>query len=294
MDVLNDRFFEQNAPVRPLPDEDYDKNGKLRNVRGRILKKLLKYEFKAYLMPMLIATSVLFAVAIALCVLGCFMTTEDFSGDGEELRVIFWILSLLLFICGLAFIMIFPIVLASKRYQKQFFSAEGYLTLSIPASAQEHILAKRIAGYVAVAVSSVLAVIALVIALIPIVVLAAKNGGIVIDPEPSAAANGWDIVYTLLQSLISPLIALAVCGGFICWRHRGLKNWMIGLLVAGVYVLSTVINVFLGGIIFTIPADVLSLIGEIARWVFLAVELGALYLLFLYETQTLRKKINLK
>ena len=63
MDVLKDEFFDDYADGRnggkrpndtapnpnkgtsgrPFPDEDYDKNGKLRKVRGRVLKKLLKY-----------------------------------------------------------------------------------------------------------------------------------------------------------------------------------------------------------------------------------------------------------
>ena len=74
MDVLNDTFFEEPKMVNPFPEEDYNKKGKLRRVRPRILKKLLKYEFKAYLTPMLIMLAALFAHAIALCVLGCFIT----------------------------------------------------------------------------------------------------------------------------------------------------------------------------------------------------------------------------
>ena len=49
MDVLNDMFFETPKAVNPFPEEDYNKKGKLRNVRTRVLKQLLKYEFKAFL-----------------------------------------------------------------------------------------------------------------------------------------------------------------------------------------------------------------------------------------------------
>ena len=42
MDLLNERFFEDTPAPAALPEEDYGKNGKLKNVRGRILKKLLK------------------------------------------------------------------------------------------------------------------------------------------------------------------------------------------------------------------------------------------------------------
>ena len=37
----------ETKPVKlAFPEEDYDRNGKLKRVRGRMLKKLLKYEWK--------------------------------------------------------------------------------------------------------------------------------------------------------------------------------------------------------------------------------------------------------
>ena len=293
MDLLNDNFTVDTPTTSPLPEEDYRQNGKLKNVRGRILKKLLKYEFKYYLKPMLIAVAALFAVATTLCVLGCFLTAEDIQGTGEDLRFLFWMLSLLLFVFGSLFVLLFPFILAHKRYKKQFFTAEGYLTLSIPASAQEHILAKRIAAYVMSAAASVLVTIAVLVALIPIFLLALKGAFGTMSPI-EVNSNAGDVIYNLLQSLIWPLLFLALEGGYLCWQHRGLKKWMVALLVAGIYILSMFVNIFLGGLIFTLSPQVLDLIYEIGKWVLLAVEMGALYLLFLYETQTLQKKINLK
>lgn len=293
MDLLNDTFFVDTPTTSPLPEEDYRQNGKLKNVRGRILKKLLKYEFKYYLKPMLIALAALFAVATILCVLGCFLTAEDIGGTGEALRVLFWAFSLLLFVFGSLFVMLFPFILAHKRYKKQFFTAEGYLTLSIPASAQEHILAKRIAAYVMALVASVLVTIAVLVALIPIFLLVVKGNLGTMQPIQTNS-NAGDVIYNLLQSLIWPLLFLALEGGYLCWQHRGLKKWMVALLVAGIYILSMFVNIFLGGLIFKLSPQALDLIYEIGKWVLLAVEMGALYLLFLYETQTLQKKINLK
>ena len=293
MDLLNDTFFADTPTTSPLPEEDYRPNGKVKNVRGRILKKLLKYEFKYYLKPMLIAMSALFAVATTLCVLGCFLTAEDVGGTGELLRVLFWALSLLLFVFGALFVLLFPFILAHKRYKKQFFTSEGYLTLSIPASPQEHILAKRIAAYVMSAASSILVSIAVLVALIPIFVLSMK-GGLTTLPPIQVDLNVGDVIYSLLQSLIWPLLLLALEGGYLCWQHRGLKKWMVALLVAGIYILSVFANIFLGSLFFELSPKVLNLIYEIGKWVLLAVEMGALYLLFLYETKTLQKKINLK
>ena len=120
------------------------------------------------------------------------------------------------------------------------------------------------------------------------------KGGLTTLPPIQVDLNVGDVIHSLLQSLIWPLLFLALEGGYLCWEHRGLKKWMVVLLVAGIYILSMFVNIFLGSLFFELPTNVVNLIYEIGKWVLLAVEMGALYLLFLYETQTLRKKINLK
>jgi len=90
------------------------------------------------------------------------------------------------------------------------------------------------------------------------------------------------------------LFFLAICGGFMCWRHRGLKTWMIVLLAVGLYFLFALLNVLLIGFILEIPPETWEILLEVGKWVGFVVKCGLLYLLFLYETQTLRSKINLK
>lgn len=296
MDVLNDTFFEEPKTVNPFPEEDYNKKGKLRRVRPRILKKLLKYEFKAYLTPMLIMLTALFALAIALCVLGCFITPEDFenNSDSDPGRMIAWVIGLVIFIWVALAAIFFPLVFATKTYHKQFFTSQGYLTLSIPASPQEHILAKRIAGYIAMAIGSIAAVIAIIIAFLPLLGMIGADGTPPSDPSVAPLISGWDILYIVLEMLVSPLLLMSICGGFVCWRHRGLKTWMIVVLGVGLYFLSTVLGVVLAGAILTIPAHVWEFLLEAGKWFFFALKCGVVYLLWLYETQTLRSKINLK
>ena len=296
MDVLNDTFFEEPKMVNPFPEEDYNKKGKLRRVRPRILKKLLKYEFKAYLTPMLIMLAALFALAIALCVLGCFLTPEDFenNSDSDPGRMIAWVIGLVIFIWVALAAIFFPLVFATKTYHKQFFTSQGYLTLSIPASPQEHILAKRIAGYIAMAIGSIAAVIAIIIAFLPLFGMIGADSTPPSDPSVAPLISGWDILYIVLEMLVSPFLLMSICGGFVCWRHRGLKTWMIVVLGVGLYFLSTVLGVVLAGAILTIPAHVWEFLLEAGKWFFFALKCGVVYLLWLYETQTLRSKINLK
>ena len=276
MDVLNDMFFETPKAVNPFPEEDYNKKGKLRNVRPRVLKKLLKYEFKAYLTPMLIMLAALFALAIALCVLGCFLTPEDFenSSDADPGRMIAWAIGLVIFVWVALAAIFFPLGFATKTYHKQFFTSQGYLTLSIPASPQEHILAKRIAGYIAMIIGSVAAVIAIIIAFLPVLGIMSTDSTPPSDPSAAPVISGWGILYVVLEMLVSPLLLMSVC--------------------VGLYFLSTVLSVVLAGAILTIPAHVWEFLLDAGKWISLALKCGAVYLLWLYETQTLRSKINLK
>ena len=296
MDVLNDTFFDAEVKARPFPDEDYNKNGKLRTVRKRVLKKLLKYELKAYLKPMLIVFAILVALAVALCLMGSYVTKEDVYGEGDGSRTVLWAVAALLFVYFVLFVAIFPMILGVRHYNKQFFTADGYLTLSIPASPEEHILAKRIASYVATLIAGLLGCVALLIAYAPVGDLIADlfeetnvDFGVL-----QSLVSGWDVLYSFLDLLLSPIFFLAICGAFCCWRHRGLKTWMIFLIIAVLYLLSAFVAVVLGTAALSLPVELVAFFGKAGKWIWLFVRGGILYLLFRYETQTLRSKINLK
>lgn len=290
MDVLNDTLFDEEKTQTPFPSSDYNKKGELRKVRGRVLKKLLKYEVKVFLKPMLIVFSVVFAVAFALCVLGLFAVERTPAGEQEESRMVIWTIFAVLFVYYLLFATIFPVVLGARRYHRQFFSSEAYLTLSIPASPEEHVLAKRISAYLAVIAAAFLCLIAIFIVMIPLVI----NSEPLPPGETSQPLGAWNILYIFIELLFSPMLFLAICGGFCCWRHRGLKSWMILIMAAGSYLCLVTLGITFGANDFTIPEKVMNFFSTVGKWIWLVLRGGILYLLFRYETQTLRKKINLK
>lgn len=129
----------------PFPQEDY-KDGKLKPVRKRMLKKLLKYEFRALFPYLLTLAAVLIGLAIAFGIHIRLLSTN------EKLKK--WIV-LTGMLYGYTNIGLFFVtyVKAHRRYKKNFFGDEGYLTFSIPASADEHILAKHISLITCVAIS---------------------------------------------------------------------------------------------------------------------------------------------
>ena len=144
------------------------------------------------------------------------------------------------------------------------------------------------------AIGSIAAVIAIIIAFLPLLGMIGTDGTPPSDLSVAPLISGWDILYIVLEMLVSPLLLMSVCGGFVCWRHRGLKTWMIVVLGVGFYFLSTVLSIVLAGAILTIPAHVWEFLLEVGKWFFFALKCGVVYLLWLYETQTLRSKINLK
>jgi hypothetical protein len=246
---------------------------------------------------MLIMLAGLFAIAFALCLLGCFITPEEWNFATEDNgRMVAWIIAVFVFVWVSIAAVFFPLGFGTKRYHQQFFTSQGYLTLSIPASPEEHILAKRIAIFIAMLVSSIAMIIALIIAFLPVInLILGVSSPDEINPDTTImAVNGWDVLYTILEMILSPLFLAAVCGAFACWRHRGLKTWMIILLGVGAYMFSTVLTVLFSSILVTMPLEAWEFLLQFGKWILFLLKCLGLYLLFRYETQTLRKKINLK
>ncbi len=152
-------------PVKlPFPESDYDKKGNLKKVRGRMLKKLLKAEFKHYL-PLTLA----FMGILLLTAIFCGLGLRSSQGGLEQETYIpdsAWITSLLLFIGCLVGAVAFAAVYPIARYNKNFFQNEGYLTFSIPASVEEHVFAKRLAAVLCSYAMTLVAIIAIFLAVL--------------------------------------------------------------------------------------------------------------------------------
>ena len=285
----------QETSALPFPASDYGKNGKLKKVRGRVLKKLLKYEFKALFKPLFISAIALFAVATYLFGFGFLI---DFSGEAATATYVLWIMTFGLFIYGLLFMLIFPLIICMRRYSKNFFSSDGYLSLSIPASPEEQILAKKISQYVVVFGSMILVVVCLLMSVIPIAFMdGLTDGSTIITPDRTTGE--WityilDSIRAFLSIFVTPMFILSIFTFLKCWRHRGLRPWVIVLMCVGLFFTLTFGAAFLTilieeGLLF-ITEGLLLIWG----WISLLLQCAGVYGAWLYETQTLRSKINLK
>ena len=135
----------ENKKNLPFPAEDY-KDGKLKPVRKRMLKKLMKYEFRALFPYVLTLVVLLFAFAIV------FGVHIRLAQNVKKLKPWLVLTGMLYGFTNFG-LFIVTYSTAHKRYKKNFFSDEGYLTFSIPASAEEHILAKHLSTLVCMAIS---------------------------------------------------------------------------------------------------------------------------------------------
>ena len=286
---MDDVTVKTNQPVAlPFPEEDYDKNGKLKKVRGRVLKKLLKYEFKSILSILFIPAIVILGVATYLFAFGFLI---DFTSEDTTAKYVLWIMTWVLFVYGLLFMLIFPLIICMRRYSGNFFSSDGYLSLSIPATPEEQILAKRISQYIVMFATMLLLALSIFIAIFP----AIRHSDWYKINIPAMNAGEWvvfilDNLHALLAVHIVPLFVVAVFSFLKCWRHRGLRPWMcVGLFFTLTYGAALWATLIEEGII--VMSKVFLLVTD---WIFLVLQCVAIYAIWRYETNTLRNKINLK
>lgn len=283
MDGLNENRF------LPFPKEDYDKNGSLKKIRSHMLKKLLKYECKATLQKIGIAAIVYTSMALFLCLFGLLVVNNTGGTElTETIGFVFWVIGIVFFVYAALFMLIFPLIITMKRYGSSLFGSLGYLTLSIPATPEEHILAKRISGFINGLVAIVVSVLGIMLAISPMEPIFGSSD-VAVD-----ALFIHDLIFWLIAFPLEILTLISICGFLRCWFHRGLKVWVFILSLVGLYFM-----LLYGIVAFAILSDagklVITPLGwRIIGWVNVALSCVVCYFTFRFETNTLRNKVNLK
>ena len=301
MDVKETDFFETETFDKtyfPLPESDYAADGTLRRVRKRMVKKLFAYEMKALFRPMLVVALILAAISVFLFVYG--LTVK---GDSESLG--YWFLAFVPYIYAAGAMVFTPYIAASKRYKNHFFGNEGYLTFSIPASAEEQILAKRLSGLLAMLIGDVLAALSFLIAVLP---FAARTGAFegasifrVLFSE-MFQGNGVHVAFVCLElfiiSVLGSILLFTVIGAWNCLRHRGVKRRTVFGVAIGVYIgivvfESLALSFFDGGSGAALVFDSVAWV-HISNCLQILLQVGLIWLCTRYEIRTLQYKLNLK
>ena len=283
----------------PLPESDYDANGQLRPVRKRMLKKLLAYEMKALFKPMLVVAVILFAISLFLGVYG--LTVNLASDYG----VTYWSLALVPYVYAVGAMLVTPWIAASKRYKKHFFENEGYLTFSIPASAEEHLLAKRVSGLLMMLIADLFALLSVCVSILPFCLRTSDFAIFQIFGnlfKMMFAGNTVHITFVVLEMLVLSVVGsvffFTLLGAWNCLRHRGVKrrtSVVVGLVAYIAFVIFEAVLVSIAGdgssalIVMNSRAFVhISICFQILLYLFL------IWLCTRFELRTLKYKLNLK
>ncbi len=124
-----------------------------------MLGKLLKHEFRATgrIMLPLLAAELLLSVFAGFSMRGLSRT------QSMGLLNVMYVTTLTLFFLGLFALWVVALVLMIQRFYKNLLRDEGYLSMTLPVSTDEHILTKLIVPFVWFAALAVLSVIALTV-----------------------------------------------------------------------------------------------------------------------------------
>ena len=287
--------------VQALPETDY-KNGKLRAVRGRMVKKLLKYEWKAISPTLIICGIVLAALTLFICIFGRAGFEFLFSRYENQIEypattVLTTVLTLLLYVSALMVVVFVPLGIAINRYHKNFFKEEGYLTFSIPASMEEHILAKHLSGILAMLISIAASFLSVMLVAL---CMSGYIGNIPVGPVEPAPVNPISEIFLAFEELIMSAETIVgiftVSGALCCWGQKFEKKSHIFWRVALAYIVFMVLET-----VYTLALEVGMLnffyttAGEhVSNLLTILLYAGIIALSVWYELRRLKKKLNLK
>ncbi len=270
----------------PLPASDYDKKGRVKPLRGRMLKKLFKYEFRALLPPLYLCIGLLVAVSVLACVLFNLPQYDEATGTVTLLITILYIYAL--FATPIA-----PLFVALGRYHKHFFKDEGYLTFSIPASMEEHIFAKHVSGMAATLIGLVATIVSGIVVYHFIPGMDLFEGIFISD---TLTLSPLTVVEDLLISLEWFVGIFCVGGAITCLWQGFRKRWHAVVFGIGAYLLFIVIEVFVASfgndLFYFFNYDPVGM--HVGTWLSILLYAAIIILCVWFELRTLKYKLNLK
>ncbi|MBR2341163.1 MAG: hypothetical protein IKA72_01975 [Clostridia bacterium] len=271
-----------------LPPEDYDSTGQVRVLRKRMLKKLLKHELKS-LLP---TTWIMLAVLASLTVL---MVVSMDSYMAEAQLTPFLTVCLVLYIYALVAVMVTPLIIASTRYNKNFFKGEGYLTFSMPASVEEHLFAKHVSALVAFFLSSIVALVCVAVVIGAVVYAGGTDTGIIEEPV-FEGITPLTVIEALIRMILIPISIVCGVGAIECWAQKFKKTRQIVFRVVIAYCLIIAFETLLilleeKGVFAFFYTPVGS---HVAVWLEIFMLIGVIVFSLWYEIRRLKKKLDLK
>ena len=215
-----------------------------------MLKKLLKYEFKAMgrsLLP-IYGAAVLMGIITAVFV----AVIPDPNMEHNVVLAVTIVLVLVLFVVIVAAAIILSYIMAILRFKRNLLDSEGYIMNTLPVKTWQNIAAKLIAAVV----YQILAVIAAGISIAVMILVSSNAGvgqiiadlGVLISGFSGITAEGWVVLLELGVMLLLSLIAenlmlyAAMSVGYSFNSHKVLCS-------VGTYIVFYIINQMLSSIL---------------------------------------------
>lgn len=280
----------------PFPQTDYGKNGALKRLRGRVVKKLLKYEMKWY-------GRILLPYALGLLGLSLFILIATAILQGKEDGLEFVMaLPLVFYTYAVMAIAVIPVVLAIIRYSGSFFKSKAYLTLTLPVSMEEHVFAKRLSACICFFVGVFTAFVSL---------LVADGAGHLLGVGPAVWQSIQEFFAALKQSPVLKILEtvegllLFVVITVFCFNGIAALNCFFRKFSGGKRALAIILTVFVAFIILQTNLigfaelglyDILygtQLVRHISRWFTVILFAGLAALCVWFEIRSLKKKVNI-
>lgn len=272
-----------------------------------MVKKLFKHEFLAWFRIMAILYPVMLAFSVAFRIFLCF---ENGSVAYEVITALGVAIFILFLTMCVAFCAIFGVV----RFYKNLFTGEGYLTLTLPVTAAQHIWVKALTA-------AAMQLLTVLMALLSAVIL---MSGDVLTEVMKAAAYIWKqipaeyagyipgyfvefLLMALAGSVFGPMLYYAcICIGQLFKKHRILAA--VGVYFGYYYLCQILASIAFGALTMvgmTVPGDMLNqslemtveqVLGAYHNLLFMGilwtVGIGMIYFVICHHI--LSKKLNLE
>lgn len=285
MDVINEREERMG-----FPESDY-KNGKLKKVRWRVVKKLFSYDFSAIikiLYPFFVGI-----IAIALMAMVYIILSFKYPDSHSIFTTSFF--TIMFFVFGIFACIIAPFAVCETRYTKNFFGKAGYLVLSLPVSGMEHVLSKFLSFY-AVFLLSIVSI-GVSVGIVCIATLFVPTNDLIVEILQYIITSNTVMlnIEQIILSILSTISIYFVINSLVCFLSSKTKKQQ-GWIIFGIVMCFYHLGYLFIAIIFIIQIDFLGAVwfehlSNVFEILFnLALIIGG----FIYQAHYLEKKVNLQ
>lgn len=265
-----------------------------------MLTKLIKYDLKS-LARILVPANVFLLIYSFIARL---IITSELYKDLPNFMIGIGIITYIILLVLINYITLFAVL---YRFYKNLFTDEGYLTLTLPVTPSQHLLAKTISGTFWVVLSYlVLTVSILIVVLVPSVI---KHSDILMSEMSKAMEMPASLFFTstFLIGLISCLFALpfyyvCIALGQLFNKHRLLAAVVLFFAISSVVGVLSLVVLFVAGsfpLIFG-PTSDLAEIGNVQNLLITSYTVSCILLIvqavisYIVTLYVMKKKINLE